>query len=90
METDHALTVGRELVEQGFAHRRGTLRIMMVSGGHPVGVRKRDDGMREGVTYNHHALASRRKLDTYVTGRVAGRVEHTHVRYNFLPWPDDL
>jgi hypothetical protein len=28
METDAALTVGCELVEQGLAHRRGTLGIM--------------------------------------------------------------
>ena len=33
METDDALAVGCELVEQGLAHRRGTLRIMMVGGG---------------------------------------------------------
>ena len=84
METDHALTVGRELVEQGLAHRRGTLWIMMVGGGHPLRMRKRDYGMREGVTENHHALASRRKLDAYVTGRMAGRVEHVHSRCNIL------
>ena len=35
MEADHALAVGCEFVEQGLAHRRDTLRIMMVGGGHP-------------------------------------------------------
>ncbi|MFZ0849051.1 MAG: hypothetical protein WAO08_07595 [Hyphomicrobiaceae bacterium] len=35
METVDALTVRCELVEQGLAHRRSTLRIMMVGGGHP-------------------------------------------------------
>jgi hypothetical protein len=58
METDDALAVGCELVEQGLAHRRGTLGIMMVGSGHPVGMRKRNDGMGEGVTENYHALGS--------------------------------
>jgi hypothetical protein len=58
METDAALTVGCELVEQGLAHRRGTLGIMMVGSGHPVGMRKRNDDVGDGVTENYHALAS--------------------------------
>ena len=84
METDHALTVGGELGEQGLARRRGPLGIVMVSGGHPVGIRERDNGVGEGITENHYAIAAGGKLDGYVTGRMAGRVEYAHPRRNIL------
>ena len=43
METDHALAIGCDRVEQSLAHRRGTLGTMMVGSGHPVGMRKREN-----------------------------------------------
>jgi hypothetical protein len=36
METDDALTLGCELVEQGLAHRRSTLWIMMIGAPPPT------------------------------------------------------
>jgi hypothetical protein len=57
MEANDLLTVGCELVEQGLAYRRGLLRIMMISGRHPLGMRERNQGVGEGITENHRALA---------------------------------